>query len=372
MEAWLCLLPKKPSHPKSPGDLRPVGLLDPLGKEVLLAIKLRVHPKVSACLHEYPQFAVMVGRSTHHALYRVLQHCRDGRTLAQNQRPTLIDKFHGACRNRCQGAFQISLDHAKAFHSMDRCYIKPALTRCGLSLDEIHIIEQWHAQVTYHVQSSTGGSATIPTNQGIRQGCPIAPTLWAAYMFLLMDAVREKFGEAWLLEHLTRFADDTQCGWLFKSETELQKALSEAAQLLHLLVDMGPMGLTINDTKSASLLTIGGTHAAAIRKRLFSTQSPKIVLEHGGKQWKLPIVRKRVYLGACISYHSFEDDTLDHRIKQACASFTRLRTSLLSKLYMSVAWRFGYGKPPSSPPWSMASYVRGLPSVVLTDFVLAL
>ena len=61
VEAWLCLLPKKLTHPTNPGELRAIGLLDPLGKAVLLAIKLRVHPLVTACIADFPQFAFMDG-----------------------------------------------------------------------------------------------------------------------------------------------------------------------------------------------------------------------------------------------------------------------------------------------------------------------
>ena len=127
VEAWLCLLPKKAAHPKSPGELRPIALLDPLRKAVLMAIKLRVHPLVSASVVHFPHFAFMAQRSTQHALYRVLQHSRNGRDLAQRQRLTLIDRFHGASQATCQGALQISLDYSKACDSMDRQFIKPSL-----------------------------------------------------------------------------------------------------------------------------------------------------------------------------------------------------------------------------------------------------
>ena len=292
---------------------------------------------VSACLTDFPQFAFMAGRSTHHALYRVLQHCRAGRHLVAQQRLRLIDKFRGAHAAQCQGALQISLDYSKAFDSMDRKYIKPALLRCGVPLSDVHTIEQWHMNVHYYVHGATGAEAKIGTNQGIRQGCAIAPTLWAAYTLLVMDAVRQKFGEEWLAQHLTLFADDTHCGWLFYSETELHQVFREVAELLDLLTQMG---LKINDSKSASLFIIGGTHANRLRKQLIpGSDNPMLTFNSGSSVWRLPLVRKHVYLGVCIGYHNFEDDTLAHRIKQASGNFARLRTILLSKRYLSMAWR---------------------------------
>ena len=186
MDVWLCLLPKRPSHPKSPGDLHPIGLLDPLGKSVLLAIKLRVHPKVTACLHEYPQFAFMAGRSTQHALSGAT--ALPGRTNFSSKSTSYTEPAPTVARE----PFRFHWTTLKPSTLWTGAISSLLLLAAGFPLDEIHRIEQWHAQVTYHVQSNTGGSATIPTNQGIRQGCPIAPTLWAAYTLLLMDAVREK------------------------------------------------------------------------------------------------------------------------------------------------------------------------------------
>ena len=123
----------------------------------------------------------------------------------------------------------------------------------------------------------------------------------------------------------------------------MQKALSEAAQLLHLLVDMG---LKINGTKSASLLTIGGTQSAAIRKRLFSPQSPKIVLEHGAKQWKLPLVRKHVYLGASISYHSKTIHCITGSSKHVLAS---LDSALFCSPNGTCPWRGSSAMESHSP-----------------------
>ena len=192
----------------------------------------------------------------------------------------------------------------------------------------IAVIEQWHARVHYHVSESGGHTAVIPTAQGMCQGCPIAPTLWAAYTLLIMDAVRVEFDDQWLQEHLTLFADDAHCGWLFHDEREL--SLAEAAQLLSLLVSMG---LRINASKSVALVTLGGTRASHVRKQLIpSADKPFITFVDGQSTWSLPVVRKHVYLGACVGYHSFG-------LRQAAANFTRLRKVLMSKRYLSLHWR---------------------------------
>ena len=200
---------------------------------------------------------------------------------------TLIDKFRGASAAQCQGALQIFLDYSKAFDSMDRKYIKPALLRCGVPLSDVQTVEQWRMNVKYHVHGATGAEATIDTSQGIRQGAPLRPpTLWAAYTLLVMDAVRQKFGADWLDQHLTLFADDTHCGWLIYRETELHQAFREVAELLDLLTQMG---LKINDSKPVSLLTIGRTHAAKLRKKLIpSSGDPVLHFQSGQSSWRLP------------------------------------------------------------------------------------
>ena len=111
--AWIHFLPK------SPAELRPIGLLDPMGKAVIMVLKARVHPRVTEAMSSTPQFAYLDHRSTHQALLKVFAHCERGRQLSRAQKPNLIARFDGATVRDCANAFQISLDFAKAFDSLD-------------------------------------------------------------------------------------------------------------------------------------------------------------------------------------------------------------------------------------------------------------
>ena len=116
---------------------------------------------------------------------KVLAHCAEGRKLAKAERPNLIDRFTGAKVRDCACAFQISLDFAKAFGSLDRSCIFAAL------------------------------SAEIETHCGIRQGCPIAPTVWIAFVHMILVELSRMFSTDWVCQHLIVFAGDTHMGWTF-------------------------------------------------------------------------------------------------------------------------------------------------------------
>ena len=210
---------------------------------------------------------------------------------------------------------------------------------CGVPEPEACAIVSWHSDVTYHIRSSNGEEkACIDTKCGIRQGCPIAPTIWIAFMHLVLTELSRRYGASWLQEHISLFADDTHMGWTFTTEKELFHALSQAGEVLELLESMG---LTINAGKSAFLCVIGGRTSKKIRDSLFQHSSGKTYINVGcGKHtWKFPVVHNHKYLGTSIGYGHFEDDTLEMRIRQAMASYHRLRQTLHSNRFLSLRMR---------------------------------
>ena len=295
--AWIHFLPKKLTNPRAPDALRPIGLLDPMGKVVLMVLKQRVHPCVTKARNSAPQYAYLPYRSTHQVLLKVFSHCEEGRRLAKAQQPNLIEPFGGAKVRECAGAFQISLDFSKAFDSLDRNYIYSSMMLCGVPEPEACAIVSWHSDVKYHIQSSNGEEkACIDTKCGIRQGCPIAPTIWIAFMRLVLTEFSRRYGDSWLQEHISLFADDTHMGWTFTTEQELFRALSQAGEVLVLLE---PMGLTINASKSAFLCVIGGRASKKIRASILQHSAGKtyINIGKGSHTWKFPVVHNHKYLG---------------------------------------------------------------------------
>ncbi|CAE7453477.1 LINE-1 retrotransposable element ORF2 protein [Symbiodinium microadriaticum] len=251
--AWISFLPKSAAIPRSPGDLRPIGLLDPLGKAVLSHLKRLIHPTVARHLREVPQYAYLPLRSTHQAIARVAAHCRKGRSLATAPRPKLVLRHRGLPPRRCSGAIQLSVDLRKAFDSLDRGKLFQCLVRAGVDDSLAHTVLQWHQQVSYYIRLD-GHESHFLTGKGVRQGCPIAPTIWIAFLDLMVDLLKGRLGSGggeWIRNNLTCFADDMHAGLLVHSEEDLNRSLEELGALLSAVE---ALGLEINPAKSAVLL----------------------------------------------------------------------------------------------------------------------
>ena len=61
-----------------------------------------------------------------------------------------------------------------------------------------------------------------------------------------------------------------------------------------------------------------------------SKTGPMAVIKAGKHEWLFPVVAELKYLGTLIGYGQFEDSTVAMRVKQAQASFSRLRQTLHS------------------------------------------
>ena len=343
--AWISFLPKSAAIPRSPGDLRPIGLLDPLGKAVLSHLKRLIHPTVARHLREVPQYAYLPLRSTHQAIARVAAHCRKGRSLATAPRPKLVLRHRGLPPRRCSGAIQLSVDLRKAFDSLDRGKLFQCLVRAGVDDSLAHTVLQWHQQVSYYIRLD-GHESHFLTGKGVRQGCPIAPTIWIAFLDLMVDLLKGRLGSGggeWIRNNLTCFADDMHAGLLVHSEEDLNRSLEELGALLSAVE---ALGLEINPAKSAVLLRLGGDRAAKLRRRLLVRHEDRDCLElrWGQRRWFIPLVKEHRYLGVCIGYHRFEDATADWRVTQARANYQRVRHILNSRRHLSLnrrvsAWR---------------------------------
>ena len=120
------------------------------------------------------------------------------------------------------------------------------------------------------------------------KGVSLRPTIWVAFVHLVLTELASLFSVSWVMEHLTIFADDTHMGWTASTEDELHSSQEQAGTVTQLLETMG---LSANTDKSAFLYTIG---AKAVRKlsRTFSvrvrrdkSRPSKQTVSSGNLQW---------------------------------------------------------------------------------------
>ena len=323
--AWLALI-LKPSQPgKHPSHYRPIGLTDPVGKTVLGMVKQQHEPELYAATLSLPQYAYIKHRGTAQAIARAFQHAHNARTLLAEQKLTLSNRKAGAKPAQLVGAVTVSIDLTKAFDSLEPAIMQRALDRSALPNAVKQLILQWHQGLHYHLQHEQHADS-IHCQRGIRQGCRVAPSVWALFTALAMHDIDVE----WCKQHSTWYADDTLFQAIFHGEHQLKSTLAVIARALHVLQTLG---MTISASKCAALIELRGTKAKRVKAQIVTQHQkrPHLIVEHEGTQWRLPIVTKLDYLGAVLSYHRPEDATTDRRLQASKTAFERMKPVLTNR-----------------------------------------
>ena len=181
----LTLIPKPNKTNKRPESLRPLGIQDAAGKAVSRVLKQKLFPQIRAALESYPQFAYLEGRSTSDAIQRVVAHCDRIRGKLSNDKHNLRHRKAGKKRLKYQGGAQLTLDMSAAFDRLPRQALEDSLRWAGADEETISILIDMHCACHYKIVHE-GFVAYIDMRNGVRQGCTVAPILWATYSVYLL------------------------------------------------------------------------------------------------------------------------------------------------------------------------------------------
>ena len=335
-DTWLSLLPKV-ATPTLPRQLRPLGISEISGRVVCGLIQNQLRSYVETFLSTEPQFAYMANRSTDQALLRVLLHCTEGRRMCEPQVYDLRQarfscsqsKSASASKKARGGAIQLSLDLTQAFDRLEWGLISDALIAASVPVELYSLIILWHRSLYYHLKV-VDATAAVPVQRGVRQGCRIAPMLWAISTVLIMRRADAIIGSSWSRDHLTAYADDFHAGEIIHRSDDLSKALWRFGAFLDCLTSAH---LVVNSQKSAILLRLCKGLAPAWRRSHIKKGPDGPFLSFcspGGTRYNIPLKQEHVYLGLVISYHSLETASVSHRTRAAWATWTRLRPALTS------------------------------------------
>jgi len=113
-----------------------------------------------------------------------------------------------------------------------------------------------------------------------------------------------------------------------------------------LLDTLESMGLTLSLEKSFILLEIAGSHCRKIRNRLLQYEGSHAFVDiprANGRSSRIPVKRSADYLGTCLSYGNFEQQTFDKRVHCARLTFHRMRrwlcTSQIALRHRLLLWK---------------------------------
>ncbi|CAE7198220.1 unnamed protein product [Symbiodinium sp. KB8] len=322
-DAWFALLPK-PSRPcKQPSDLRPIALQCSLGKAAIKLLCEEVRPYVVQFLQHTPQFAYCRGRDVQMALLRALSHFDQVRADAAEHVDKIHNRHQGRTPRAVGGAITLSLDLEQAFDRLPRSLVIRSLMAARVPAHLIHLVDVWHRNASYHL-SHGGLNSQVSAQQGVRQGCLLAPLLFACATGLIVQELPSVAGPAWR-DVLTIYADDFLGQEWVHTVDDIGRILQRWGTLVDCLYEFG---LRLSKGKSVILARIGGSKGqAAWRKFLVKTEE--------GWQVRLPSVRGNMlialkeehkYLGAMVSYKSYEASTFQlgfpDAMQQLCTEMT--------------------------------------------------
>ena len=325
-DAWLTFLQKPNKAGNAPQHLRPIALLDPVGKALTGILRQQLDTYIAPHMVTQHQYGFLPYRSVQQALGQVFMHCRSVRELSQAQRRSLYAQKAGHKSSGCAGGMQLSIDLTQAFDRVGRGLLEASLLHIGVPTALRSVLLRWVHAVHYVVQRE-GHSQRFGTTQGIRQGCRLSPSLWNCVVIYITYLLEQKLGSEWCRQRLVGYADDNLFKWTFHSKAEVAKALEEVEVIIDLFESQG---LPVSKDKTAVLLRLSGSQADALRCQITRKVEGKchLFLRQG---LTLPIKAKHTYLGAVISFDRFEEYTAAHRCQAGVATYHRLRKHLHSK-----------------------------------------
>ena len=304
-----------------------------LHKKPITVASMSLQPVV----RELPQYAYLPHRGTTDALLKVHQHFEQTAALIAANR---IDRFQqkaGKQRSACVGGVSLSLDLSSAFDGVHRPTAYHTMLQHGVDRTTVNIIQSLHQQAQYHF---TVGSCTdfVCTTNGIKQGCTIAPSIWAFFTVAVMLKLVEATSMEWLQQICMLFADDCWSSWLIRTTSDVTRAIADIAHIIAVLEDFH---LSVNYQKTAILLRLEGKQAAKTLADCTVEKEGNTYLEVDirGVIRLIPIKTQHEYLGTTVSYHHRQDANTTKRMQAGQLRYQDIRRILNGRHVLTIKQR---------------------------------
>ena len=337
-DSWLVWLNKVGKQGCRPDELRPIALQDTGGKMVSKHLASLLRPSVIQALRALPQFAYYPGRCLASALARVTTHCDRIRSLLVQHRSDLYARRAGKQALPCYGGLMMALDLSKAFDRVSRGDLDMAMRQAQVADDLRVIILQWHDSVHYHLRVHAYQDV-VHCTAGVRQGCCLAPYLWALLSGSILAQIAERTDLKWVQFMLNAYADDVHEAWEVESLEDLR--WFERCVVATFAV-LKRFHMVINEDKCVLVCAIRGHLGKSWlrrRTRPYKEGHALFLSDGAGGEICLPLAQKMTYLGTVISYGSYEELTLQHRLGIAELQRYRLHKPLQGRHDLSVGGR---------------------------------
>ena len=320
-------------------------------------------PSLTEATQSWPQYAYVPGRSIEHAIIRALHHCDRVHTAIASQRVTLQERrTTGRVPTACRGGVTLSIDTSKAFDTVDRSVLEHELKTARIPEPELTLIMSLHQNIGYW-PAGPESDVRVSSERGVRQGCPLAPSLWTLVTVALLRAMAGTESLHWIQHDATMFADDLLLQWEYHSISELERMISA---IQHCFQILARLGLQVQHRKTQLLVAQKGrlahnwwkAHTASTKEGRFLR-----IPQQGQKDLHLPIVPQLTYLGIVLSYADAATATVEHRLqvaeaqryKSECSSGLRVFAVRPSTVY--ICWTSNRSMLHASPSFLSSTCV---------------
>ena len=190
-----------------------------------------------------------------------------------------------------------------------------------------------------------GQSRHTGMQRGLRQGCSVAPMIYACWTIRLCKVLDSRMrstdsagASTWTQNHMSIFADDKHCHWELDSCRSLRNALKQLRIVFSTITELG---MQISIQKCLATIALKGTRAAKMMAKYFKNWNGQqcLVLREHIHDIHIPVTHELKYLGVILSYGNFEIATAKHRIHQANINYAQLRPILRTNGPLSQARR---------------------------------
>ena len=214
-QTYITLIPKK-IQPTIPQDFRPISLCNVIYKIISKSLANRIKPHLPNCIHQ-GQSAFVTGRNISANII-----------ITQE----IIHSFN--LKSWKSNAFILKIDLAKAFDRLEWNFICQALRRKNFNDEFISLIHACISSPSFSILVNDEPTSTFSSQRGLRQGCPLSPSLFVLAINELSISLQEALSASRLQGitlgpgcpqiHSLLFADDLiLCGNATVQEAQAMK-----------------------------------------------------------------------------------------------------------------------------------------------------
>jgi hypothetical protein len=321
--AWKAAL-LTPLHKKGerlqPSNYRPISLLDVTGKVYVNVLHNRIRAQLNSLLLE-AQHGFRPGRGTGEALFSL-------------RRVTELARDFG------KPMYAAFVDLKAAFDSVNRPALWRLLQARGVAPKLVELITDLYEGGQVRVAAGGCTSAPFQVHTGVRQGCPMSPTLFNTYMDFIARLTAAQcqqqgvrgYGFAYRvngqLVYPPHAADKVAHMLMLLYADDLVLMAADSSELARALsifeATAAVWGLQLNYAKTKAMVL---SHESRM-----PPQPPPIQLQHGQVQY----TSEFVYLGSKLGGDGSQQAELDRRLLLAGAAFRRLQPAVFKPAHLST------------------------------------